>query len=127
MNMSVNKNSKLSSIIIIGDRVLIKLKSLSNRSKGGLLLPPGYQEKEEIQSGYVVKVGPGYPVLSGSEDESWKKSEDDVRYIPLQAKEGDLALFLQKGCYEIIYNNEKYIIVPHSSILMLERDEQLFE
>lgn len=125
--MSERKNSNLSSIIIVGDRVLIKLKSLSNRSKGGLLLPPGYQEKEEIQSGYIVKVGPGYPIPSGNDEETWKKSEENVKYIPLQAREGDLALFLQKGCYEIIYSNEKYLIVPHSSILMLERDDQLFD
>jgi len=124
--MAETHHKNLSSIIIVGDRVLIKLKSLSNRSKGGLLLPPGYQEKEEIQSGYVIRVGPGYPIPVAGEDETWKKSED-VKYLPLQAKEGDLAIFLQKGCYEVIYNNEKYLIVPHSSILMLERDETLFD
>lgn len=30
------------------------------------------------------------------EDEPWKKSEEKIRYIPLQAREGDLAIFLQK-------------------------------
>ncbi len=28
---------------------------------------------------------------------------------------------------EIEFNNEKYIILPHSSILMLIRDENLFD
>jgi hypothetical protein len=45
----------------------------------------------------------------------------------LQAKEGDLAIFLQKGAVEVIYENEKYYIVPQYSILLLERDDALFE
>ncbi|MEM7298875.1 MAG: co-chaperone GroES, partial [Bacteroidota bacterium] len=61
------------------------------------------------------------------EDEDWKPEEEKVKYIPLQAKEGDMAIFLQKGAFEVQYNKEKYYIVPQSSILMLEREEDLFE
>jgi chaperonin GroES len=43
----------------------------------------------------------------------------------LQAKEGDLAIFLLGGATEIMYQNEKYFIVPQSAILMLEREEDL--
>ncbi|MEA3446961.1 MAG: hypothetical protein U9Q98_00710 [Bacteroidota bacterium] len=32
-----------------------------------------------------------------------------------------------KSGFEIEFNNEKYIILPHSAILMLIRDEGLFE
>jgi hypothetical protein len=32
---------------------------------------------------------------------------------------------LQKGAIEVIYENEKYFIVPQASILMLEREEEL--
>ena len=60
-------------------------------------------------------------------DEAWKKQEDEVKYVPLQAKEGDMALYLQNSGYEIEFNKEKYIILPHSSILMFIRDEGLFE
>ena len=45
--------------------------------------------------------------------------------LPLQAQEGDLAIFLQKGAIEVMYENEKYFIVPQASILMLEREEDL--
>lgn len=114
-------------LIVVGDRVLIKPKSESNKTRGGLLLPPGYKEKEEIQSGYVVKTGPGYPIPMPSDemDEPWKhkSKEDAVSYIPLQAFVGDLAIFLKKGAVEIQYNNEKYFIVPQHSILLLERDD----
>jgi co-chaperonin GroES (HSP10) len=120
-------DGKLKKLIVVGDRVLIKPKKMSNKSKAGLFLPPGYQEKEEIQTGFVVKTGPGYPVpLPSDENESWKKNEEIVRYIPLQAKEGDLAIFLQKGAIEIIFNDEKYFIVSQNSILLLERDEEIF-
>ena len=125
--MSPKKN--LDRIIVVGDKVLIKPKSVSKQTKGGLYLPSGYSEKEEIQSGYVVKVGPGYPVPVVIDDqEPWKTGQDEkVKYIPLQPKVGDLVIFLQKGAIELVYDNEKYYIVAQHSILLLERDESLFE
>lgn len=118
----------ISKFIMVGDRVLIKPKSPLERTKGGLLLPPGVQEKEKIQSGYVVKVGPGYPIPAvAEEDDVWKNKNENVKYIPLQPNEGDLAIYLQSTSWEIEFNNEKYIIVPHAAILMLIRDEGLFE
>lgn len=119
----------LDKLIVIGDRVLIRPLKTSKKTKGGLYLPPGYKEKEEIHSGYIVKVGPGYPLPLPTEgdDEIWKKKDEKTKYMPLQSKEGDLALFLQKGAIEIVYDDEKYFIVPQHSILLLERDEALFE
>lgn len=114
-------------LIIIGDRVLIKPKTESNKTKSGLYLPPGVKEKEEIKSGYVVKTGPGYAISYDEIDEPWKMNEDKAKYIPLQAKEGDLALFLLKAAHEILYRDEKYYIVPQAGILMLERDEDLLD
>ncbi len=116
-------------LIVVGDRVLIKPKTDTGKTRSGLLLPPGYKEKEEIQSGYVVKTGPGYPIPLPSEgiDEPWKKKEDAINYIPLQAKVGDLAIFLKKGAVEIQFHNEKYFIVPQHSILLLERDDLSIE
>lgn len=128
MPINIEEND-LSKFILIGDRVLVKPKNPQSKTKSGLYLPPTVQENEAIQSGYVVKVGPGYPIHALTErDEFWKNSsEDEVKYIPLQAKEGDLAVYLQKSGYEIEFNNEKYILIPHSSILMIIRDEGIFE
>lgn len=120
--------NRLKNIIIIADRVLIKPKREEERSRGGLYLPPGIQEKENIRSGYIMKTGPGYALpFPAEDDEPWKNTEEKTRYIPLQAKEGDLAIFLQRGAYEVMVDNEKYFIVPQSSILLLERDETLFD
>ncbi len=124
--MKVTPDNKLKKLIVVGDRVLIKPVRQSDRTESGLYLPPGVQEKEKIQSGYVIKVGPGYPLpLPADEDELWKGRDEQVKYLPLQAQEGDLAIFLQKGAVEVMYEGEKYFIVPQSSILMLEREEDL--
>ncbi|MBL7129013.1 MAG: co-chaperone GroES [Ignavibacteria bacterium] len=127
--MVMSERNKLGNIIIVGDKVLIKPKSLTDKTKSGLYLPPGVQEKEVVQSGYIMKVGPGYPIPIPGEDieEPWKKREEKINYIPLQAREGDLAIYLQKGAIEVMYEGEKYYIVSQHSILMLEREEDLFE
>lgn len=119
----------LDKLIVVGDRVLIRPKSLSDKTKSGLYLPPGYKEKEEIRNGYVIKTGPGYPIPLPTEgsDEPWKRMEDKIQYVPLQAQVGDHAIFLQKSAIEIVYEGEKYFIVPQHAILLLERDEGLFE
>ncbi len=124
--MRITADHKIKNLIVVGDRVLIKPKKATNRTESGLYLPPGVQEKEKIQSGYIVKVGPGYPLpLPADEDDAWKGKDEAVKYIPLQAEEGDLAIFLQKGAVEIMYESEKYFIVPQSSILMLERESDI--
>ena len=124
--MLLTSDNKLKNLIVVGDRVLIRPKAKAEKTNSGLFLPPGVQEKEKIQSGYIIKTGPGYPIpLPSDEDDLWKGKEDQVKYVPLQAREGDLAIFLQKGAIEVMYDDEKYYIVPQSSILMLERDEEL--
>lgn len=126
--MELTADNKLRKIIIVGDRVLIKPKKMNERTSSGLFLPPGVQEKEKVQYGYIIKTGPGYPIPIPAEDEEpWKDADEKIKYIPLQAKEGDLAVFLQRGAYEIQYEGEKYFIVPQSSLLMLEREEGLFD
>jgi len=126
--MELTADNKIKNLIVVGDRVLIRPKKASDKTSSGLYLPPGVQEKEKIQYGYVIKVGPGYPIpLPVDDDEPWKDNSENVKYVPLQAKEGDLAIFLLSGAYEVMYQQEKYYIVSQSSILMLEREEGLFD
>ena len=124
MTTQLTPDNRFKRLIVVGDRVLIRPKEQSDKTESGLFLPPGVQEKEKIQSGYVIKTGPGYPLpLPSDEDEFWKAGDEQVKYLPLQAREGDLAIFIQKGAIEVMYEGEKYFIVPQSSILMLEREE----
>ena len=123
--MILTQENKLKKLIVIGDRVLIRLSKPNERTDSGLYLPPGVQEKEKVQQGYIIKTGPGYAIPLPVENEPWKSEEEQVKYIPLQAREGDLAIFLLSGATEVMYEGEKYFIVPQSAILMLERDEDL--
>ncbi|HVI46958.1 MAG TPA: co-chaperone GroES family protein [Chitinophaga sp.] len=126
MAISITPDNKLKKLIVVGDRVLIKPTTPHDRTKSGLYLPPGVQEKEKVQRGYVIKTGPGYAIpIPVDEDDAWKPDEEKVKYIPLQAKEGDLAIFLMSGSTEIVYQDETYFIVPQGAILMLEREEEL--
>ncbi len=122
-------SDRLHKIIVVGDRVLIKPKTAQTTTRGGLVLPPGYSEKEEIQTGYVIKTGPGYPVPIPRETdpEPWKKQEEQTTYIPLQAKPGDLVVFMQKGAVEVVIDGEKYFVINHNAILLIERDEGFFD
>jgi co-chaperonin GroES (HSP10) len=123
--MRITTDNRLKKLIIIGDRLLVRPTKQNERTQTGLFLPPGVHEKERVQQGYIIKAGPGYVIPMPSEEEPWKTQEEQVKYIPLQAKEGDLAIFLMGGATEIMYEGEKYFIVPQSAILMLEREEDL--
>ena len=123
--MHLTPDNRLKKLVVIGDRVLIKLTRPDERTASGLYLPPGVQEKEKVQQGYVIKTGPGYAIQMPVDDEPWKQDDDQVKYVPLQAKEGDLAIFLLSGATEVMYEKEKYFIVPQSAILMLEREEDV--
>ncbi|PIS29311.1 MAG: chaperonin [Candidatus Marinimicrobia bacterium CG08_land_8_20_14_0_20_45_22] len=115
-------------IILIGDRVLIDPEPDDNKTPSGLYLPPGVKEKEKVQGGYVVKTGPGFPLPFDNDldEQPWEEEKSyEPRYVPLQAEEGDYAIFLRKAAIEIEIENKKYLIVSHSSILMLMRDGYL--
>ena len=100
--MHITPDNRLKKLIIIGDRVLIRPTRPNERTQTGLYLPPGVQEKEKVQQGYVIKIGPGYAIPMPPEEESWKGQEEQVKYVPLQAREGDLAIFLLSGATEIM-------------------------
>lgn len=121
--MLLTQDNKLKKLIVIGDRVLVKPQQPTERTSAGLYLPPGVQEKEKVQQGLIIKTGPGYVIPMPVEDESWKNDEEKVKYVPLQAREGDLAIFIMSGATEVMYEGERYFIVPQSAILMLEREE----
>ncbi len=123
--MLLTSDNKLKKLIVIGDRVLVRPSKPDEQTASGLYLPPGVQEREKVQQGYIIKTGPGYAIPMPVDDEPWKSEDDQVKYVPLQAKEGDLAIFLLSGATEVMYENEKYFIVPQSAILMLEREEEL--
>lgn len=123
--MRLTPDIKFKKLIVIGDRILIRPAKPNERTESGLYLPPGVHEREKVQQGYVIKTGPGYAIPMPVENEPWKADEEQVKYVPLQAREGDLAIFLSNAATEVMYEGDKYFIVPQSAILMLEREEEV--
>ncbi len=119
-------SGRLSKLRVIGDRVLIYPDSGQDRTSSGLYLPPTVTEKENVQSGYIVAVGPGTPLADTEEaDDVWQAFDGNkVKYLPLEVEVGDYALYLKKFAIDIKYQDEKYIIVPMSGILVVERDDE---
>ncbi len=109
---------------VVGDRVLIRIDDMEERTAVGLYLPPTALEKENVQSGRIEEVGPGVPLPPKADDDDvpWEEGGEQMHYIGLQAKKGDHAIFLRKDAIEIKFDDEKFIVVPQAAILVLVRD-----
>ena len=109
-------------LLIVGDRVLIRPEDPAEKTASGLYLPASVAAKDRVRGGRIVQTGPGHlipnPDYTGSEP--WAQ-EEPVRYLPLQARPGDYALFLQKEAIELEWEGEAYLIVPHTALLALAR------
>lgn len=114
---------KPKSLIVIGDRVLIEPENATERTEVGLYLPQTVIEKEQVQAGRVVAVGPGIPLPDpgSTDDEPWRQSSHTPRFLPVQVEEGDFALFLKKAAVEIKWEDKKFLIVPQAAILVVVR------
>jgi co-chaperonin GroES (HSP10) len=121
--MIQNFLNSLDKFVVVGDRVLLKPRDMEMQTESGLILPATVKEREKIKSGYVVKTGPGYPIPSQEIQETWKEETGETRYIGMQARQSDLAIYLDEQAHEIEFEHEKYMIVPHNAILLLIRDD----
>lgn len=115
--------SPLDSLHVVGDRVLVEPDRGEARTQSGLILPAGVRSKDAVEGGRVWKVGPGHliPNPDYTDAEPWAPERDAVRYLPLQARVGDYALFLKKEAIEIDLAGTTYLILPHAAILALQR------
>jgi co-chaperonin GroES (HSP10) len=114
----------MSTLLVVGDRVLIQPRQGEQKTDSGLLLPATVSAQEDVKGGRIIKTGPGYltPNPEYSESETWKQTERPIRYLPLQAEVGDYAFFLREKATEIRFEGTDYLIVPHAAILALVRD-----
>ena len=112
-------------LIVVGDRVLVKPEEGEERSKVGLYLPPTAMDSQAVQGGKIVATGPGTPMPDPSEmsDEPWRNVPREHRFVPMQAKQGDYALFFRKAAVEITFEGETYLVIPQGAILALMRGD----
>ena len=114
-------------LIVVGDRVLVRVEEGEERTNVGLYLPPTAVDNQAVQGGRIVATGPGLPLPDlGSEqfDEPWRVggTSRETKFVPMQARAGDFALFFRKAAVEITFENERYLVVPQAAILALVRD-----
>lgn len=119
-------------LIVVGDRVLVKSEDGEERTKVGLYLPSTAVDSQAVQGGNIIATGPGLPMpdLADASDEPWRQpsgSTRETRFVPMQARTGDYALFFRKAAVEITFEGERYLVVPQSAILALVREELPFE
>lgn len=110
-------------LIVVGDRVLIALEEGEERTKVGLYLPPTAVDNQQVQGGRIVATGPGLPMPDPAEggDEPWRAPRRETRFVPMQAREGDYALFFRRAAVEITFDSDRYLVVPQTAILALVR------
>jgi chaperonin GroES len=112
-------------LLVVGDRVLVRLEEGEERTNVGLYLPPTAIDNQAVQGGTIVATGPGLPMpsLEVNSDEPWRTQARETRFVPMQAKRGDYALFFRKAAVEITFEGSRYLVVPQTAILALVRDD----
>ena len=112
-------------LIVVGDRVLIQPEEGEDRTKVGLYLPASAVDNQAVQGGVVLATGPGTAVSAPTEldEEPWKIRAAEARYMPLQARVGDFAIFFRRAAVEITFEGTRYLVVPQAAILTLVREE----
>ncbi|HEX6059928.1 MAG TPA: co-chaperone GroES family protein [Gemmatimonadaceae bacterium] len=112
-------------LIVVGDRVLVRAEEGDDRTKVGLYLPPTAVDSQAVQGGRIVATGPGLPMpdlAPNNSDEPWRTPTRETRFVPMQARTGDFALFFRKAAVEITFEQEHYLVVPQTAILALVRE-----
>lgn len=84
------------------DRVLVKRIEVSEKVKGGIIIPD--TAKEKPMEGKVIAVGSG-------------KVDDDGKRVPLEVKVGNKVLFGKYAGTEIKIDDEEHVILREDEIL----------
>ena len=67
---------------------------------------------------------PGLPMpdLADNNEEPWRVAMRETRFVPMQARTGDYALFFRKAAVEITFDGDRFLVVPQTAILALVRE-----
>ena len=119
----MHRNGK--TLLVVGDRVLVRPDEGDEKTKIGLYLPPTAIDTQTVQGGRILATGPGLPLPDmGAEpgEEPWRMGTRETRFVPMQAQLGDYTLFFRKAAVEITFEGDRYLVVPQAAILALVRD-----
>ncbi len=122
----MRKNNK--NLIVVGDRVLVRIEDGEDRTKVGLYLPATAVEGQAVQGGTIMATGPGLPLPdmgADNSEEPWRMGAAgtrETRHVPMQARVGDWALFYRKAGMEISFEGDRFLVIPQAAILALVRE-----
>ncbi len=86
----------------LADRIVVKVVSSEEKTKGGLFLPD--TAKEKPQEGEVVAVGSGKVLENGQK-------------LPLELKVGDRIIFSKYAGTEVKIDGDEYVIFSERDVL----------
>lgn len=112
-------------LLVVGDRVLVRPADGESMTSTGLILPASVADRDDVQAGRIVALGPGIamPPSGFTFDEDWQKTRAEPRYVAMEARAGDVAVFFRKAAVEVTVENERLYVVPHGAILILLRGD----
>ncbi|SOB98526.1 chaperonin GroES [Ureibacillus xyleni] len=88
----------------LGDRIIIELVEVEEKSQFGIVLPDSAKEKP--QEGKVVAVGTGRVLDNGTR-------------VELEVKEGDTIIFSKYSGTEVKYEGKEYLILRETDVLAI--------
>lgn len=86
----------------LGDRIVIELVEVEEKTLSGIVLPDSAKEKP--QEGKVIAAGTGRVL-------------DNGQRVDLEVKEGDRVLFAKYSGTEVKYEGNEYLILRESDVL----------
>lgn len=88
----------------IGNRVLVKIKEIENKTASGIILPEKVVKAKKETTGEVVVVGPGECLDSGN-------------FRAPDVKVGEIVLFSEHAGTEVLFEGEEYLLLSAGEIL----------
>ena len=88
----------------LGDRIVVKVLTQEEKTKGGIVIPD--TAKEKPQEGEVLAIGSGRVLENGQK-------------LPLEVKKGDKILFSKYGGAEVKIEGEELLILSERDILAI--------
>src|SRR5690348_18455324 len=104
-------------LIVVGDRVLVRVEEGEERTNVGRYLPPTAVDNQAVQGGTIVATGPGLPMPSpdSNVDEPWRVTSREMRFVPMQARKADYARIFRKAAVARTCAGARYPVVPHGA------------
>ena len=106
--MRLTTDNKFRKLIVIGDRIAIRLTRPNEKQKAVYICRPVYRKKRRYNR-YGRRTGPGYAIPMPVEDEPWKMRGRQGKICTSAGKKEGVTHILLSGATEVLYEGENTI------------------